>query len=360
MLTPAVLPVIAIPGPKLENNLGIHENIVPLLREAADNAPFFGNLCTLGVQDLPESFRGVDFFSSIGFSNVEALDLSSASGADHIFDLNEDELPPRFLGRFDAVLNGGTLEHVFHVPNALTSITRMLGPQGHVIHLLPCNGWVDHGFYQISPTLMFDYYLAAGFSILESALCSFNSETPESWIIRPIRRGDLGTGLAGSINSGVHLYFFVARRGELVIERPTPLQGLYNGTTIRMTSQPRWFMPHIVRRGARFDLPVRAKRQLSEFAPESGHCWTVDLPELSDLADSDLFPARSPLIVLEDGSPLGPSHSEHRVVREVGMGAFSHWNNVLYFSTSDHSDPAGNGRKYSIVVPQAAKLGGFG
>ena len=74
------------------------------------------------------------------------------------FDLNEDELPERLVSRFDAVFNGGTLEHVFHVPNALTSITRMLRPGGVVVHVVPCNGWVNHGFYQISPTLMFDYY----------------------------------------------------------------------------------------------------------------------------------------------------------------------------------------------------------
>lgn len=72
-------------------------------------------------------------FSRLGFPGLQALDISDFEGADHIFDLNQDELPEHLTSRFDAVFNGGTLEHVFHVPNALTSITRMLRPGGVVV-----------------------------------------------------------------------------------------------------------------------------------------------------------------------------------------------------------------------------------
>jgi hypothetical protein len=106
------------------------------------------------VQQLPAGDDHLSFFSRLGFTAAESLDVSSHEGAQHIFDLNEDRLPAHLVGRFSAVLNGGTLEHVFHVPNALSSMTAMLEPHGYVIHLLPCNGYVDHGFYQISPTLM--------------------------------------------------------------------------------------------------------------------------------------------------------------------------------------------------------------
>ena len=34
----------------------------------------------------------------------------------------------------------------------------------------PCNGYIDHGFFQISPTLYFDYYLQNNFKILNSVI----------------------------------------------------------------------------------------------------------------------------------------------------------------------------------------------
>ena len=138
--------------------MGINAALNPLLSELAKRVKFSGVVCTLGVMELDSGGDPRAYFSRLDFSTLQALDISDFEGADHIFDLNEDELPERLVSQFDAVFNGGTLEHVFHVPNALTSITRMLRPGGVVVHVLPCNGWVNHGFYQISPTLMFDYY----------------------------------------------------------------------------------------------------------------------------------------------------------------------------------------------------------
>ena len=149
--------------------MGIDANLVPLLAEISKRAAFSGILCTLGVQDLPKGAERITFFSQFGFSDVETLDVSTYEGAKHIFDLNADDLPRHLESRFGAVLNGGTLEHVFHIPNALTSITRMLTTHGHVIYVVPCNGWIEHGFYQFSPTLLFDYYAAAKFDQFELA-----------------------------------------------------------------------------------------------------------------------------------------------------------------------------------------------
>ena len=43
----------------------------------------------------------------------------------------------------------------------------------------------------------------------------------------------------------------------------------------------------------------------------------------------------------------GPDSSYLRMA--VGGGRFSHWGDQLYFSTSDGSDPRGNGRIYEVV-----------
>ena len=66
----------------------------------------------------------VALFRSLGFSDVRSLDVSAYEGADIIFDMNVDiapSLPQGFAGA-DLVFDGGTMEHVFHVPNYLANI----------------------------------------------------------------------------------------------------------------------------------------------------------------------------------------------------------------------------------------------
>jgi predicted O-methyltransferase YrrM len=86
------------------------------------------------------------------------------------------------------------------------------------------------------------------------------------------------------------------------------------------------------------------------FAPNEGHCWTAHIPEWHHLADSPEAPQRSPLMLYENGVPLLEAHEPHQYIRTDGGGLFSHWQEFLYFSTSDNSDPNTNGRRYSYTV----------
>jgi glycosyltransferase involved in cell wall biosynthesis/2-polyprenyl-3-methyl-5-hydroxy-6-metoxy-1,4-benzoquinol methylase len=100
------------------------------------------------------------------------------------------------------------------------------------------------------------------------------------------------------------------------------------------------------------NLRHRAYIPLKSAVKESGHAWVMDLPRQRAYGDSADNLRRSPLIVLEDGMPLGPAHTAHKVVRSEGGGAFSHWEGRLYFSTSDQTDPTRNGREYVAVIPR--------
>jgi hypothetical protein len=106
-----------------------------------------------------------ELFKALGFSEVLRLDYSNYEGADIVFDLNSDSLPENLHNRFDMIIDGGTTEHVFHVPNLLRSVSRMLKPGGRIVHLLPSSNYMDHGFYMFSPTLFYDYYSANNFEI---------------------------------------------------------------------------------------------------------------------------------------------------------------------------------------------------
>ena len=82
---------------------------------------------------------------------------------------------------------------------------------------------------------------------------------------------------------------------------------------------------------------------------DTGFAYTVFLPEDSfGLGDTAAKQRSSGLLLFEDDRPLGPPHARHDEIRQKGIGAYCHWYNVLYFSTSDGTDPRSNGRRYQI------------
>ncbi len=80
----------------------------------------------------------------------------------------------------------------------------------------------------------------------------------------------------------------------------------------------------------------------------AGNAYSYALPETDLLSDNADAPFRSNLILLEDGKPLKHPHSIHDDVRNNGRGRYSHWENIILFSTSDNTDPRTNGRQYSL------------
>ncbi|MCH4544437.1 class I SAM-dependent methyltransferase [Rhizobium changzhiense] len=117
------------------------------------------------------------FFHNLGFENISALDISDYEGADIIADLNEPDLPQRIGRQFDVVYDSGTLEHIFDAPSAMRSIAQLVKIGGVVVHATPSNGFLDHGFWQVSPDLYRTFYKKAGFEILTSSLFVF-AENP--------------------------------------------------------------------------------------------------------------------------------------------------------------------------------------
>ena len=79
---------------------------------------------------------------------------------------------------------------------------------------------------------------------------------------------------------------------------------------------------------------------------EEGFCYTAALT-LGREGDHD---GQSECTLLEDGKPLSTPRASHQEIRNIGKGKYSHWTKeVLYFSTSDNSDPRTNGRKYTLT-----------
>lgn len=95
------------------------------------------------------------FFRRLGADTVESLDFSDYEGCSICRDLNDppSNEPPEKT--YDLVYDGGTLEHVFHFPNAIATCMSLVKVGGHFMASLPADRWLGHGFYQFSPELFF-------------------------------------------------------------------------------------------------------------------------------------------------------------------------------------------------------------
>lgn len=87
--------------------------------------------------------------------------------------------------------------------------------------------------------------------------------------------------------------------------------------------------------------------------PEAGHNYTATFADplvfpLTFGWDTPSAPQQADAVVMEGRRRLGPGHSAHADIRRLGAGRYSFWSGTLYFSTSDNSDPRGNGRAYRV------------
>lgn len=168
-------------------------------------------------------------FSALGFETVESLDFVANENPSIVHDLNED-VPEDFHGRWDVVFDGGTLEHVFDVATAFRNIHLMVKPGGLAIHENPTNHYVDHGFWQINPTVLFDFYSANGYEILGAWVCLFrsadaiHSESPRRFIYEPAAFEPLSIG---GFPKGLASVFFAARKPREEKPFVKPTQGFY-------------------------------------------------------------------------------------------------------------------------------------
>lgn len=139
------------------------------------------------------------FLMALGARTVESMDASDYEGASIVHDLNQ---PVRadLHGSFDCILDGGTIEHVFHFPNAIRSCMDMIAIGGHYVGITPADNQMGHGFYQFSPELYYRIFSQPnGFEVSGMFL-----QTGNDWL---------------EINDPKH----VGRRGTLTSTQPVML-----------------------------------------------------------------------------------------------------------------------------------------
>lgn len=152
--------------------MGLELNTALFLKQAMADGCRFSDTATLGRQTfflrgeaVSEHFptlknraweRYAESFLRAAFDceTVTSFDASPYEQASVVHDMN---LPValEWHERFDAVLDIGSLEHIFHFPTAISNLMRMTKVGGRLFLTTPCNNHFGHGFYQFGPDLFF-------------------------------------------------------------------------------------------------------------------------------------------------------------------------------------------------------------
>ena len=125
------------------------------------------------IKEFPQEteLNGKNLFKHLGYKSFLVLDVYDDTGVDIVWDLNNsDNLPRDYLNYFDLLIDPGTLQHVFDIRSCLDCIKKLTKINGYIYHISPGNNYIDHGFYQISPTLFQDYYYENQFKLVSLSL----------------------------------------------------------------------------------------------------------------------------------------------------------------------------------------------
>jgi SAM-dependent methyltransferase len=118
-----------------------------------------GSETTRGKDDTLARYVFGDFADEflkgyLGVRVLNILDASAYEGADVIHDMNVP-IPATLCGQYDAVVESGSLEHIFNVPVALSNLMKLVRTGGTLFIGTPANNLCGHGFYQFSPELFY-------------------------------------------------------------------------------------------------------------------------------------------------------------------------------------------------------------
>ena len=187
-------------------------------------------MLTLGRQNMWDRSAPEDFFKKNGFGVTDSLDSSDFEGANIIHNMNEP-IGESLKERYSLLIDGGTLEHVFDVKTFLFNCASLVKLQGHVLHQVPLNNHINHGFYQISPTLLYAFYDDNGFTPLSFGIHFLNkssgtAEREMLWTDEPeqLRRIGLSCRIVlpdfVTPNTLVSMSFFARKTGRVRLSIP--------------------------------------------------------------------------------------------------------------------------------------------
>jgi len=112
-----------------------------------------------------------EFFTAMGFSSYTAIDINEKFGS-VIMDLNKDlQNIYDYKETYDLVTNIGVSEHLFDQATFFKNAHRLTKKNGLMLHILPFEGYVNHGFYNYQPRFFIDLAEANEYEFVHFFAC---------------------------------------------------------------------------------------------------------------------------------------------------------------------------------------------
>lgn len=172
--------------------------------------------------DIPEEKLRKDFESPYAeeiFQDMYGAKLKSLDGFAHekpdiVWDLNRP-VPEEMKGICTCLIDGGTMEHVFHVPQLLHNSFSMLKEGGCYISMVPTNNFNGHGLYQFSPDFFYSVFAKHnGMEIRDVFIVKFSAKN-KVWKLNASTAA-AGERLQFDVNTQTEIYVIAQKTG------PTP------------------------------------------------------------------------------------------------------------------------------------------
>jgi hypothetical protein len=166
-------------------------------------------------------FEVARVFYEIFFAPSEIISIDMGGTEQAIkFDLN-DPLP--YFRQVGMTINHGTAEHIFNIAQVFRTMHDCCTPGGLMIHESPFTGWIDHGFYNLQPTLFFDLAAANRYGLVGMFVQDLTTKT-----IRQIRdRQEVHQLAAARQLPANSQWFVVLRKADNAEPFRVPQQGVY-------------------------------------------------------------------------------------------------------------------------------------
>jgi len=127
------------------------------------NVPSLGDVLTLGRLHLggTNDFCEEYLKDKLKAFSVESIDIDRREEPTRCYDLGKDTPHRNLKNKYDTIIDGGTLEHVYNFPNAIQNVSDMLKLGGYFISSQLLN-YTGHGLYTLSPEVLIKACLLNG------------------------------------------------------------------------------------------------------------------------------------------------------------------------------------------------------
>jgi hypothetical protein len=148
-------------------------SFVAAKRDIAETGRFFGvtgkppSFAWTGPRSDTNVLAGAplarEFWTWLGLSYA-SIDIDGSPGSIPL-DLNYDEVPTEFIGKYDVVTNFGTTEHVANQLQSFKIVHDLATPGGLMLHVLPTSGGLNHGLVSYNPKFFWMLGRSNGYKI---------------------------------------------------------------------------------------------------------------------------------------------------------------------------------------------------